>query len=106
MVAAAAVPYDRGPNGRRDMDASKYYFTDKCPFTTLEQLEAARAKARETGRKYMVYFSERLHVECGVFAGELIKNDVIGRVVQVIGMGPHRLGAANRPAWFFEREKY
>jgi len=24
----------------------------------------------------------------------------------VVGFGPHRLGAASRPAWFFEKEKY
>jgi predicted dehydrogenase len=27
-------------------------------------------------------------------------------VVQVIGIGPHRLGKANRPAWFFEKAKF
>jgi predicted dehydrogenase len=30
----------------------------------------------------------------------------IGRVVQVIGLGPHRLNAESRPGWFFERAKY
>ena len=54
----------------------------------------------------MVYYSERLHVECAVYAGELIEQGAIGRVIQVIGLGPHRLSAPSRPAWFFEREKY
>ena len=27
-------------------------------------------------------------------------------MVQVVGFGPHRLDAAQRPAWFFEKEKY
>ena len=45
------------------MDAGKDYFTDKGPFTTLEQLAQARVKVEETKRKYMVYYSERLHVE-------------------------------------------
>ena len=31
--------------------AGKDYFVDKGPFTTLEQLEQARAKVKETGRK-------------------------------------------------------
>ena len=30
--------------------------------------------------KYMVYYSERLHVESAVFAGQLIKEGAIGRV--------------------------
>lgn len=60
----------------------------------------------ETGRKYAVNYSERLQVEAAVYAGELVKAGAIGRVVQVIGMGPHRLNPASRPAWFFEKEKY
>lgn len=106
LVAAAAIPNERGPLGCRVMESGKDYFTDKTPFTRLDQLAAARVTARETGRKYMVYFSERIHVECAEFAGQLVRDGVIGRVVQVIGFGPHRLNAASRPAWFFEKEKY
>ena len=54
----------------------------------------------------MVYYSERLHVECAVYAGELIREGAIGRVVQVVGLGPHRLSASSRAAWFFEKAKY
>src|SRR5882724_4015651 len=71
LVAAAAVPSERGPLGCTVMDHDKDYFTDKTPFTSLEQLTAAKRKVRETGRKYAVYFSERLHVECAVHAGHL-----------------------------------
>lgn len=106
LVAAAAIPCDRGPLGIRVMGAGKDYFTDKTPFTSLEQLAAARKKTKESGRKYMVYYSERLHSECGIFAGELIAQGHIGRVVSVIGLGPHRLSASSRPAWFFEKAKY
>jgi len=106
LVAAAAVPNERAALGLRVMDAGKDYFTDKAPFTTLEQLALARQKAAETGRKYMVYYSERLHVECAVFAGQLIADGAIGRVIQVLGLGPHRLAAASRPPWFFEKERY
>ena len=105
LVAAAAVPNERGPLGLRVMAAGKDYFTDKTPFTTMDQLNAARAKVKETGRKYMVYFSERLHVECAVRAGQLIERGAIGRVVQVIGLGPHRCSPGSRPAWFWSQEK-
>lgn len=106
LVAAAAIPSLRGALGIRVMEAGKDYFTDKTPFTTLEQLEAARAVVKATGRKYMVYYSERLHVESAVFAGQLIEQGAIGRVVQVMGWGPHRLNAPTRPDWFFEKDKY
>ncbi len=106
LVAAAAIPCDRGPLGVRVMEAGKDYFCDKTPFTSLEQLEQARETAARTGRKYMVYYSERLHVECAVYAGQLIQDGAIGRVVQVVGLGPHRLNLPSRPAWFFEKAKY
>ncbi len=106
LVAAAAVPCDRGPLGVKVMEHGKDYFTDKTPFTSLDQLETARRTAAETGRKYSVYYSERLHVESAVFAGQLVRDGAIGRVVQVLGLGPHRLNAAHRPAWFFEKAKY
>lgn len=106
LIAGAAITSERGPLGLRAMDAGKDYFTDKAPFTTLEQLEAARAKVKETGRKYMVYYSERLHVESAVYAGQLIEQGAIGRVVQVTGFGPHRLNAPSRPDWFFKKEQY
>jgi len=106
LVASAAIPSDRGPLGVRVMQAGKDYFTDKCPFTALEQLDAARKTAAATGKKYMVYYSERLHVESAIFAGQLIADGAIGRVVSVLGLGPHRLNAPSRPAWFFEKAKY
>ncbi len=106
LVAAAAVPCERGPIGGRVLQAGKDYFTDKTPFTTMDQLEEARRVVAETGRKYMVYYSERLHVECAMHATDLVRDGAIGRVIQVLGLGPHRLGKASRPAWFFERAKF
>ncbi|MBM7502272.1 putative dehydrogenase [Brachybacterium muris] len=107
MVAAAAVPADRAPLGIRVMEAGKDYFTDKTPLTTLEQLAAAREATARTGQKYAVYYSERIHVEAAVLAGQLIDRGAIGRVIQVMGMGPHRLGdPASRPDWFYERARY
>jgi predicted dehydrogenase len=106
LVAAAAVPADRGALGCRVMRAGKDYFTDKTPFTAFRQLEEAKAVIAATGRKYMVYFSERLHVESAMFATDLVRDGAVGRVVQVLGLGPHRLSKESRPAWFFERARY
>jgi predicted dehydrogenase len=106
LVAAAAVTSERCPLGLKVMEHGKDYFTDKAPFTTLEQLDAARKKVQETDKKYSVYYSERLHVEGAVFAGQLIEQGAIGKVIHVNGFGPHRLDASSRPQWFFEKEKY
>ena len=68
LVASAAVPADRCGLGLRVMAAGKDYFVDKAPLTSLDQLAAARAAVAETGRKYMVYYSERLHSEAATLA--------------------------------------
>ncbi len=106
MIAGAAITSERCALGLRAMAAGKDYFTDKAPFTTLEQLASAKAMAAETSRKYMVYYSERLHVESAILAGYMIEAGEIGKVISVTGFGPHRLGAAGRPAWFFKRDQY
>ncbi|MFW5689349.1 MAG: Gfo/Idh/MocA family protein [Spirochaetota bacterium] len=106
LIASATVTADRGPLGLQVMDHGKHYFSDKAPFTTLDQLAAARAKVKETGLIWAVCYSERVQNEAAVFAGQLIEDGAIGTVLQVIGMGPHRLGAAGRPDWFFRKERY
>ena len=106
LVASAAIPNLRGPLGCKVMDAGKDYFTDKCPFTTLEQLGQAEEVVARTGRKYMVYYSERLHVESAWYVDELIQQGAIGDIVHMEIFGPHRLNKPKRPAWFFEKEKY
>ncbi len=105
LVAGAAVPSHRCALGLRVMAHGKDYFTDKTPLTTLDQLEQVRAAVARTGLKYYVYFSERLHVESAVFAGQLVAQGAVGRVIQVVNLAPHRLSAPSRPPWFWSKEK-
>lgn len=106
LICGAAVTGERCALGLRAIAAGKDYFTDKAPLTTMEQLRSAKKAVAETGRKYMCYYGERLHCESALFAGQLIEQGAIGRVVSVAGFGPHRLNAPSRPKWFFEHEKY
>jgi predicted dehydrogenase len=106
LVAGAAIPCDRCDLGLRVQQHGKHYFTDKTPFTTAAQLALAKQSVKQTGLKWHVYFSERLHVEGAVMAGKLIEEGRIGRVLQVLNIAPHRLNKKNRPAWFFQREKF
>lgn len=106
LVASANIPVQRGPLGLRVLDAGKHYFVDKPAFTTIEQIEQAKQKVEETGLKWGIYYSERLHVESAVFAGQLIEEGAIGRVISVMGTGPHRANADSRPDWFFDPEQY
>ncbi|MDD2213495.1 MAG: Gfo/Idh/MocA family oxidoreductase [Oscillospiraceae bacterium] len=106
LVASAAVTNLHCALGLRVLASDKDYFTDKAPLTTLTQLAQARNAVRQSGRKYMVYYAERLHQEAAVFAGQLVEQGAIGRVIQVLGLGPHRLNAASRPDWFFKKSQY
>lgn len=80
LVANAGIASERCPFGIRVMEAGKDYFTDKAPLTTLKQLEDAKGTVEKTGKKYAVYYSERLHVEAAIFAGQLIEEGAIGRL--------------------------
>ncbi len=106
MIASACIPCERADLGMRAMRAGKDCFLDKTPVTTLDQVVRAKATVAETGRRFFVYFSERLHVEAAVYAGQLIEEGAIGRVIQVTGLGPHRLGGSVRPDWFYDKAQY
>lgn len=106
LVASAIIPSLRCDLGIRSMQSGKDFFVDKPPFTKIEHLYFAKKAVKETGKKYMVYYSERLHVESAVLAEKLIKENTIGRVLQVIGLGPHRLNPSSRPPWFFQKQYY
>ena len=105
LIVSAAIPSERAALGIRAMKAGKDYFTDKPALTTLSQLEAVKKAISETGRKYMCYYSERLHSEAGTFVTQLIKEGAIGKVLQLNGLGPHRMHPETRPDWFFDKEK-
>lgn len=106
LVAGAAVTSERAALGIRVMEHGKDYFTDKGPFTTLSQLEKARQAVNRTGKKYMICYSERLQSDCAEMAGMMIKRGDIGKVVQVMGLGPHKLNPQSRPDWFWKKKKY
>lgn len=106
LIASAAIPDMRCEIGLAAMRHGKDYFADKPPLITRAQLAAARAAVRETGRRFGVYYSERLHVEAAVYAGDLIAQGAVGKVVQVMGWGPHRASVNTRPPWFFDKQRY
>src|SRR5215207_10137027 len=107
LIASAIVPDQRAPLGIEVMRHGKDFLSDKPGFTTLDQLAETRRVQQATGRIYSVCFSERHQNAATVRAGELVvAQGAIGRPLQTIGMGPHRLNASSRPAWFFERRRY
>ncbi|HEX7433728.1 MAG TPA: Gfo/Idh/MocA family oxidoreductase [Anaerolineaceae bacterium] len=106
LILTSGIPAERAPLGISVMRHGKDFMSDKPGFTTLEQLAEARGVQAETGRIYSICFSERFEVPAVVKAGELVKAGTIGKVVQTIGLGPHRIAPATRPEWFFIKERY
>ena len=106
LVLIAAIPRDRADLAIAAMEAGKDVMVDKPGCTTLDQLAAIRDCVARTGRIWSVNFSERFEVPSVTRAAELVADGAIGRVVQTLGIGPHRLNRPTRPDWFFERAAY
>ena len=106
LVLSSIIPDERAPLGIRVMQHGKDYMVDKPGITTLEQLAEARRVQAQTRRIYSIMYSERLENRATVKAAELTQAGAIGRVIQTIGLGPHRMSPKDRPAWFFDRPRY
>lgn len=105
LVASASIPVERAPLGIRVMQSGKDYMTDKPGIVTAEQFNEVKKVQEETNRIYSIVYSERLRNPASVMAGKLVQDGAIGKVVQLIGLGPHRMRPESRPDWFFEPEK-
>ena len=105
LVASASIPVDRAPLGIRVMKAGKDFMADKPGIVTLSQLKEVKKTQKQTGCIYSIMYSERLGNPASVKAGELIRDGAIGKVVQTIGLGPHRMNPSTRPDWFFDPGK-
>jgi predicted dehydrogenase len=106
MVLISAVPADRAQLAIAAMEAGKDVMVDKPGCTTLEQLAAIREVQARTGRIWTVNFSERFEVPAVTKATELVMGGAIGRVIQTVGLGPHKQNLKTRPEWFFHTERF
>ena len=106
LVLSSAIPSERAPLGIRVMQHGKDYMADKPGITSLEQLAEVRRVQKQTGRIYSIMYSERFENKATVKAGELVKAGAIGKIIQTIGLGPHRMNANTRPQWFFDRKYF
>lgn len=106
LVLSAGIPQDRAPLGIRVMKSGKDYMSDKPGITSLAQLAEVRKVQKATNRIYSIMYSERFENKATVKAGELVKAGAIGKVIQTIGLGPHRMTPKSRPEWFFKMSDY
>jgi predicted dehydrogenase len=106
LVVSASIPKERAPLAIAAMRHGKDVMLDKPGITTLAQLAEVKKVQAETKRICSILYSERHENRATVKAGELVKAGAIGKVIQTIGLGPHRTSIKTRPAWFFDLESY
>lgn len=106
IVVTAAIPNERAQIAIDAMRAGKDVVLDKPGVTTADQLETVRAAQEETGRRYLVVFSERLSSPAMMEAHRLVLDGAIGTVVHTVGLGPHTLDLRHRPEWFYDPARY
>jgi predicted dehydrogenase len=102
VVCCAAVPRERASIAMTAMRHGKDVMLDKPGIITAADLAAVERVVSETGRIFSICFSERLVTPSSEIAAQLVQGGAIGRVLQVVGLGPHRMNRAIRPAWFFD----
>jgi predicted dehydrogenase len=106
LIMSSGIPVERAPLGIDVMKHGKDYLVDKPGITQLKQLAAVKKVQQATGRIYSIMYSERFENKATVKAGELIQQGAIGKVIQTIGLGPHRMNIPSRPEWFFDKQYY
>jgi predicted dehydrogenase len=105
LVIGAGILDERTPMAVRAMLHGKDVMLDKPGATSLAQLNELRRVQTETGRILSILYSEHYTQRSTIAAGELVRSGAIGRVVQTVGLGPHRIGNYQRPEWFWSRAR-
>ncbi|HEX3347461.1 MAG TPA: Gfo/Idh/MocA family oxidoreductase [Acetobacteraceae bacterium] len=106
VIVTAAVPRDRAGIAIEAMRRGKDIMSDKPGVISADQLDDVERAVADTGRIFSVCFSERFLTPSTEEALRLVRAGAIGRVVQTVGLGPHRLNRALRPDWFWDASAY
>jgi predicted dehydrogenase len=106
LIVSAAIPDERAKLAIDAMQHGKDVMVDKPAVVDLQQLSDVRRVQQETRRIYSVFYSERLANRATCRAGELVRSGAIGKVVQTIGLGPHKLGISGRADWVFDKRRH
>jgi predicted dehydrogenase len=106
VIVTAAMPCDRAGIAIDAMRRGKDVIADKPGVISAEQLAAVEETVAETRRIFSICFSERFLTPSTEEALRLVRAGAIGRVIQTVGLGPHRLNRALRPDWFWDKSTY
>jgi len=105
LVVITTAPDKRAATACAAMQAGKDVLVAKPAAIDIEQLHSIIRVQQETGRIWSVFYSEIFACRPTTKALELCSSGRIGAVQHVLGIGTHRIGASQRPAWFFEQNR-
>lgn len=106
LILIASPPQHRAEHAIEAMEHGKDVMLDKPGCISFTELDRIREAVARTGRIWSVDFSERFEVPSSIKALELVREGAIGKVIQTLAVGPHRLNRATRPDWFFDKALY
>ena len=102
LIVTAAVPSDRGTITLDALRAGHHVLTAKPGVTSLADLDAIDVAVPASGRRWWVFFSERLANRAISEAVRRVRAGEIGELVAVTGLAPHTLALDTRPDWFVD----
>ena len=79
LVVIAGIPAERAEAAVRAMRVGKDVLSAKAPAISLEQLNLLRRTVEETGRRYFVFYSERLDLMWIMSSEEFLKECVTNK---------------------------
>ena len=104
LIVTAGVPSQRAEIAVKALKSGKNVLVDKAPVISLPQLEFVRKTIKETNKKYFVYYGESVDEPSTVYALDLVKRGIIGKVLHISGSAPHCLNPEIRPNWYWGRQ--
>ena len=102
LIVIAAMPSDRGRIAVESLVGGHDVLVAKPAVTSFVDLEAIDRAVVSTGRRWWVFFSERLANRAISECVRRVRAGEIGELVAITGLAPHTLGASSRPEWFFD----
>lgn len=102
FVTAAPIAAERASLGIRCLDAGKDYLVDKPGVLTRAELADVQEAVSRTGRRFVIWFHERLTSRATDAAVGLVRSGAIGDLVHATILAPHQARPAVRPDWFWD----
>jgi len=104
VVGSAPIHADAGAIVCEALGAGAHVILDK-PVYSLEDLKAVRTAQADSGKEFWLMLTARYGANIRAMKA-LADAGRLGKCVNFIGLGPHKLTPASRPGWMFDSSKY